>query len=210
MYKGLTQLANDLTFFTDIFIILYTKRQSKTAFKEVVLQNHYGTNLLSHWLFGCNLFLMSHFSAHEWIKNVGFVYNSGKWEGEFFLGIPKIKYEDWMRFIVAFCHTFRGKRGIQKEVTRSSPTVTGNYLRTTDRPPKMAFVSLSGIWELKACRRDKEVSSNELMQSDSDAVSTARTTVAHMQLEKSDNFCRQLLNPTGTTNASKGAAIAAA
>ncbi|KAK4415261.1 Xylose isomerase [Sesamum alatum] len=60
---------------------------------------------------------------------------SGEWEGEFFPGIPKIKYEgpssknplalsgimlkrdswkkmkDWMRFSVAFWHTFRGTGG---------------------------------------------------------------------------------------------------
>ncbi|KAK6944252.1 hypothetical protein RJ641_025354, partial [Dillenia turbinata] len=62
--------------------------------------------------------------------------DSGEWEGEFFPGIPKIKYEgpssknplafkwynaneeilgkkmkDWMRFSVAFWHTFRGSGG---------------------------------------------------------------------------------------------------
>ncbi|KAK6127038.1 hypothetical protein DH2020_039216 [Rehmannia glutinosa] len=36
---------------------------------------------------------------------------SGEWEGEFFPGIPQIKYEDWMRFSVAFWHTFRGTGG---------------------------------------------------------------------------------------------------
>ncbi|KAJ6759308.1 hypothetical protein OIU74_025893 [Salix koriyanagi] len=61
---------------------------------------------------------------------------SGEWEGEFFPGIPKIKYEgpssknplafkwynaeeeilgkkmkDWMRFSIAFWHTFRGTGG---------------------------------------------------------------------------------------------------
>ncbi|KAM0010587.1 putative xylose isomerase [Helianthus debilis subsp. tardiflorus] len=37
--------------------------------------------------------------------------DSAEWVGEFFPSIPKNMYEDWLRFSVAFWHTFRGTGG---------------------------------------------------------------------------------------------------
>ncbi|CAH9095049.1 unnamed protein product [Cuscuta epithymum] len=109
---------------------------------------------------------------------------SGEWEGEFFPGIPKIKYEgpssknplsfkwynaneeilgkkmmDWFRFSIAFWHTFRGTGGDQfGSATKFWPWEDGtNSLAMAKRRMRANFEFLEKIGVDKWCFHDRDI-----------------------------------------------------
>ncbi|PWA76423.1 Xylose isomerase [Artemisia annua] len=110
--------------------------------------------------------------------------NSGEWEGEFFPGIPKIKYEgptsknplaykwynaneeilgkkmkDWMRFSVAFWHTFRGTGGDPfGAATKMWPWEDGtNSLAMAKRRMRANFEFLEKLGVDRWCFHDRDI-----------------------------------------------------
>uniref|UniRef100_A0A0E0AP17 Xylose isomerase n=1 Tax=Oryza glumipatula TaxID=40148 RepID=A0A0E0AP17_9ORYZ len=109
---------------------------------------------------------------------------SGDWEGEFFPGIPKIKYEgpssknplaykwynaeevilgkkmkDWMRFSVAFWHTFRGTGGDPFGApTKSWPWEDGtNSLDMAKRRMRAHFEFMEKLGVDRWCFHDRDI-----------------------------------------------------
>ncbi|CAH9090095.1 unnamed protein product [Cuscuta europaea] len=109
---------------------------------------------------------------------------SGEWEGEFFPGIPKIKYEgpssknplsfkwynaneeilgkkmkDWFRFSIAFWHTFRGTGGDPfGSATKFWPWEDGtNSLAMAKRRMRANFEFLEKIGVDKWCFHDRDI-----------------------------------------------------
>ncbi|XP_073141072.1 xylose isomerase isoform X3 [Henckelia pumila] len=110
---------------------------------------------------------------------------SGEWEGEFFPGIPKIKYEgpssknhlaykwynaeeeilgkkmkDWMRFSVAFWHTFRGTGGDPFGApTKMWPWEDGtDSLAMAKRRMRANFEFIKKLGVDKWCFHDRDIS----------------------------------------------------
>ncbi|KAI5557090.1 hypothetical protein BDE02_18G078600 [Populus trichocarpa] len=110
--------------------------------------------------------------------------DSGEWEGEFFPGIPKIKYEgpssknplafkwynaeeeilgkkmkDWMRFSIAFWHTFRGTGGDPFGApTKYWPWEDGtNSLAMAKRRMRANFEFLEKIGVDRWCFHDRDI-----------------------------------------------------
>jgi len=110
--------------------------------------------------------------------------DSGEWEGEFFPGIPKIKYEgptsknplsfkwynaneeilgkkmkDWMRFSVAFWHTFRGTGGDPFGApTKNWPWEDGtNSLAMAKRRMRANFEFIDKLGVDRWCFHDRDI-----------------------------------------------------
>ncbi|KAL0307520.1 UNVERIFIED_CONTAM: Xylose isomerase [Sesamum angustifolium] len=85
--------------------------------------------------------------------------SSGEWEGEFFPGIPEIKYEDWMRFSVAFWHTFRGTGGDPFGApTKAWPWEDGtNSLAMAKRRMRANFEFIEKLGVDKWCFHDRDI-----------------------------------------------------
>ncbi|XP_011079316.1 xylose isomerase [Sesamum indicum] len=110
--------------------------------------------------------------------------SSGEWEGEFFPGIPEIKYEgpssknplafkwynaeeeilgkkmkDWMRFSVAFWHTFRGTGGDPFGApTKAWPWEDGtNSLAMAKRRMRANFEFIKKLGVDKWCFHDRDI-----------------------------------------------------
>ncbi|KAL0428275.1 UNVERIFIED_CONTAM: Xylose isomerase [Sesamum latifolium] len=110
--------------------------------------------------------------------------SSGEWEGEFFPGIPQIKYEgpttknplafkwynaeeeilgkkmkDWMRFSVAFWHTFRGTGGDPFGApTKAWPWEDGtNSLAMAKRRMRANFEFIEKLGVDKWCFHDRDI-----------------------------------------------------
>ncbi|KAK3004880.1 hypothetical protein RJ639_018299 [Escallonia herrerae] len=87
-------------------------------------------------------------------------YDSGEWKGEFFPCIPKIKkYEDWMRFSVAFWHTFRGTGGDPFGApTKMWPCEDGtNSLAMAKRRMRANFEFLEKLGVDRWCFHDRDI-----------------------------------------------------
>uniref|UniRef100_A0A1D1XEE8 Xylose isomerase n=1 Tax=Anthurium amnicola TaxID=1678845 RepID=A0A1D1XEE8_9ARAE len=110
--------------------------------------------------------------------------DDGEWEGEFFPGIPKVKYEgpksknplsykwynaeeeilgkkmkDWMRFSVAFWHTFRGTGGDPFGApTKSWPWEDGtNSLAMAKRRMRANFEFINKLGVDRWCFHDRDI-----------------------------------------------------
>ncbi|KAL5731124.1 xylose isomerase [Ranunculus cassubicifolius] len=111
----------------------------------------------------CSNFLLAAFAAPPQTcpadASTGCGDASDEWEGEFFTGIPNIKYEDWLRFSVAFWHTFRGTGsdpfGVQ---TKFWPWEDGtNSLAMAKRRMKANFEFLNKLGVDLWCFHDKDI-----------------------------------------------------
>ncbi|KAK8946408.1 Xylose isomerase [Platanthera zijinensis] len=85
--------------------------------------------------------------------------SSDEWEGEFFPGISKIKYEDWLRFSVAFWHTFRGTGADPFGVpTKSWPWEDGtNSVAMAKRRMRANFEFINKLGVERWCFHDRDI-----------------------------------------------------
>ncbi|KAK1420903.1 hypothetical protein QVD17_22866 [Tagetes erecta] len=122
--------------------------------------------------------------------------DSGEWDGEFFPGIPKIKYEgptsknplaykwynakeeilgksmkDWMRFSVAFWHTFRGTGGDPfGAATKMWPWEDGtNSLGMAKRRMRANFEFLEKLGVDRWCFHDRDIAPDGLTLEETNA-----------------------------------------
>ncbi|KAJ0979748.1 hypothetical protein J5N97_015222 [Dioscorea zingiberensis] len=85
--------------------------------------------------------------------------SSDEWNGEFFPGIPKIKYEDWLRFSVAFWHTFRGTGADPFGApTKAWPWEDGtNSLAMAKRRMRALFEFINKLGVERWCFHDRDI-----------------------------------------------------